>query len=128
MKQRIGRDKRYLVVSLSEGGKRWYKRIHRLVAEVFLPNPHGWEEVNHIDGNKLNNDVSNLEWCTREQNMRHAEANHLIPHPKVLSNEDVDYIRLHYIPKDRTYGTRGLARAFNVSHTTIRRALGGNND
>lgn len=42
--------------------------IHRLVADAFIPNPHGFDEVNHLDGNKSNNSVSNLEWCSCEQN------------------------------------------------------------
>ena len=46
--------------------------IHRLVAEAFVPNPDGHTEVNHKDGNKLNNHWTNLEWCSRQRNCQHA--------------------------------------------------------
>ena len=48
------------------------KYIHRLVANAFLPNKNNLEQVNHKDGNKLNNNISNLEWCSRSDNMKHA--------------------------------------------------------
>lgn len=58
----------YAVVSLDSKS---YK-VHRLVAKAFLINPNNYDEVNHIDEDKLNNDVNNLEWCTHEQNVNHG--------------------------------------------------------
>lgn len=62
----------YLTVDLSIGRKAYQKFVHRLVAEAFIPNPNNKKQVNHIDGDKRNNHVSNLEWSTRSENMRHA--------------------------------------------------------
>ena len=54
-----------------EGNKKEFK-VHRLVAEAFIPNPNGYAVVNHLDGNPINNNVNNLEWCTQKHNIRHA--------------------------------------------------------
>lgn len=61
----------YAMIQLSNG-KQKNCRVHRLVAEYFLPNPDNMKEVNHKDGNKDNNHVSNLEWCTRSNNVKHS--------------------------------------------------------
>ena len=58
----------YLQVSLYKNGKMKQKFIHRLVAEAFIPNPESLPQINHIDEVKTNNELSNLEWCTREYN------------------------------------------------------------
>lgn len=62
----------YCYVSLSKDGKPRKTFVHRLVAKTFLDNPMKKEQVNHIDGNVLNNEVSNLEWCTNAENTQHA--------------------------------------------------------
>lgn len=67
----IDRSTGYIKVSLSRDGIGHTKPIHRLVAEAFLGKKEGLD-INHIDGDKTNNDLSNLEWCTRGENNRHA--------------------------------------------------------
>lgn len=62
----------YYCVHLSQYGKAKVKSVHRLVAEAFLPNDECLPQVNHKDGNKLNNKLENLEWCTSKQNAQHA--------------------------------------------------------
>lgn len=61
----------YYAVGLSLKGSIKYARIHRLVAQAFIGNPDNKLYVNHIDGNKLNNNASNLEWCTPKENTDH---------------------------------------------------------
>lgn len=58
----------YPYLSLCKNGVYKNFHIHRLVAEAFIPNPSNYPCVNHIDGNKQNNDISNLEWCTFQHN------------------------------------------------------------
>lgn len=66
-------ERGYCNVTLNVSGSRKVFRVHRLVAEHFIGSPDAWQtDVNHIDGNKKNNTVSNLEWCTRSENMIHA--------------------------------------------------------
>lgn len=67
----------YLIVSVLVDGKRKTIGVHKLVALAFIPNPDNLPEVNHKDGNKLNNHHSNLEWTTRGENIRHAFDNNL---------------------------------------------------
>ena len=62
----------YSQVGLQKYGTRKYKKIHRLVAEAFIPNPENKKEVNHKDGNKANNCVDNLEWVTTSENQLHS--------------------------------------------------------
>lgn len=68
-KQQMIRD--YLYCDLHAKNYRFNSRVHRLVAETFIPNPLNLPQVNHKDFNKYNNVVSNLEWCTGSQNQQH---------------------------------------------------------
>lgn len=64
--------KGYLGIRLYNNTNAKTFKIHRLVATYFIPNPNNYEQVNHIDGDKTNNNATNLEWCTNEYNMKHS--------------------------------------------------------
>lgn len=67
----------YVFVKLTKGKIKKCIKVHRLVALAFIPNPFNKSQVNHKDGNKRNNNVSNLEWATGKENMEHAVINNL---------------------------------------------------
>ena len=120
----------YARVSLSRNGNPKEFKVHRLVIEHF-GNGEKKETINHIDGNKLNNHIDNLEWATREENMRHAyklklkkPADGVRNGNSVLSEEEVKYIRENYKPHSKEYGMIALAEKFNVSISTINKCVG----
>jgi hypothetical protein len=90
MKQNIMNG--YLSVQFNINKKIKTKRVHRLLAEQFISNPNNYSEINHKDGNKLNNNLSNLEWCTHQYNMRHASKNglHGIKIKQILRNKTIN--------------------------------------
>lgn len=100
-------------------------KIHRLVAEAFIPNPDNLPQVNHLDGCKTNNAVSNLEWANNSDNQLHAWANNLQPvrhAPNIsLTQEQADMIRKEYV--DLGLATAELGRKYGVSKTTIKDIL-----
>jgi len=118
--------KGYLQLDANIDGKRIIKFIHRLVAESFLENPKNLEQVNHKDGNKLNNCADNLEWCTCIENIHHAWKNGLNKPLRgekqgnhKLTEEQVIYIKTHYKKLDKKFGARALAKKFNVTTSPI---------
>lgn len=113
----------YPRVRLLKDGVTTEIHVHRLVAKAFLDNPDNHNYVNHLDNNKLNNNVENLEWCSQSRNCHHAfdiGANHHgIKHwLSKLSEKQVREIR--YRLKTENISQRKLAKEYNVSSTTIR--------
>lgn len=122
----------YVKCGISINGKSCRFRVNRLVAEHFIPNPDNKTTVNHIDGNKDNNMVDNLEWATLSEQMQHAYKIGLkkpmqgtLHTVSKLSENDVRYIRTHYKAHDKKFGMIALARKFNVGDCCIKRALKG---
>ena len=116
----------YANITLLKNNKPSFCVVHRLVAETFIPNPENKPQVNHKDGNKLNNHVSNLEWCTCSENMKHAYKNNLRDShgenhsQNKLTNKDIINIR-----KSKEKGCN-LSKKYSVSRSSISRIRKGN--
>jgi len=76
----------YLQVMLCINGSNKTERVHRLVALTFIDNPGNLPKVNHIDANKRNNTIENLEWCTQQENITHAKNNGLMIKGETANN------------------------------------------
>jgi len=88
MKQTTANSEYYRVPLTNKEHLKKYYLVHRLVAQAFIPNPNNLPQVNHKDGNKSNNCVNNLEWITREDNIKHAYKMGLNPSRKKI----IEYI------------------------------------
>lgn len=113
----------YFTVGLWKNGSQKTYKIHKLVAMTFIPNPNGFPVINHIDGCKTNNDVSNLEWCTRSDNDHHAFKMGLRTSPFAkeakLTKEDVKYIRQNHRIHGAYPSASDLSKQFGVSKACI---------
>ena len=127
----------YQKCSLTINGKEYTASVHRLVAQTFIPNPENKPCVNHIDGNKENNSVKNLEWVTHKENTAHAIKMGLF-NPKSTENKlrGVDSSKniyteesIHEICKllEKGLGETEISRILNIDRRTVESIKRGNN-
>lgn len=111
----------YLKVALSRAGTKTQVLLHRLVAAHFVPNPGNLPQVNHIDGDKTNNQYTNLEWCTCRHNRRHAITTGLTQKAKII----VPYTELTTVLERNIAGEtiRALAAELKVQEESLARLL-----
>ena len=107
----------YKKVELVKDGKRKGFKVHRLVAQAFIPNPDEKPQVNHIDGDKTNNYVDNLEWATASENSIHAYNTGLNSNKKELNENEIISMYMNGITKE------DIAKQYGVSNAVIKRIL-----
>lgn len=111
-------------------GKQKKVRVHRLVALAFIPNPNNLPQVNHKDGNKLNNSIENLEWCSAKYNTQHAwdiglkefteaQRNHITNLGK-NSAKKVQYINLKTLHKEIFSSLREACENLTLNYDCVR--------
>lgn len=111
----------YCIITLNHRGKKYTRKIHRLVAEAFIPNPQNLPEVNHKDGNKDHNDDSNLEWMTTEDNIRHAVDNDL----RYRTNFE-EYVEMAcQMLQDNVYDLRTISKLTGIERSMLVRIKNG---
>lgn len=112
----------YMMVLLCNNNIKSNKAIHRLVAQAFIPNPENKPQVNHIDENKTNNMVSNLEWMTAKENNNHGTHNGRISKsnsiPIIATNIKTGEL-------EEFYGSRECARQLGLHNQSISAVLKG---
>ena len=119
----------YVQTMFKIGTKNIHQLIHRVVASAFIQNPHELPQVNHIDGDKTNNHVENLEWCTSQDNCTHARREKLYEQARgergggaKLTNEEVLFIRTR-LASGETH--TAIANDYSISRTVITRIANG---
>lgn len=118
-KQKTSKDGSYqrFVVRLKKNGKGKELKVHRITAEAFIPNIGNKPNINHIDGNPLNNKVENLEWCTQKENVEHAVKTGLIKVSAYQNKEEL--IELY----KEGHSIKELSKRFVSNEKSVRNVL-----
>ena len=114
----------YLRIRFSRQGKKMLFQVHRLMAEIFVPNPDGKPEVDHINGNKLDCRIENLRWVTHAENMRHAAELGLMKsgednHSAKLTNLQAKAV--YHLTQTTNFSNAEIGKMFNVSSEIVRK-------
>lgn len=119
----------YYHISFYVDGVQSRRPLHRVVAELFIANPESLQCVNHIDGNKLNNCVDNLEWISLEDNTRHAAKNGLIASGSRHGNAKLNEVSVSFIKLaiNKGLSNKAIAALNGVSEGAIGQIRKGNN-
>lgn len=110
----------YFRVALWKDNKSKFYFIHRLVAEYFISNPENKPTINHIDGNKANNHIDNLEWATYRENMNHAVDNKISACGERNGRSKLNWIQIEEI-RNSHLTSNELAVIYSVHKSTINR-------
>lgn len=119
----------YYEVPLQKDGVQRFKRLHRLVADAFCPNPEGYNEVNHIDENRANNCAVNLEWCNHHYNTHYGTRNKRlgeILRKRMAKVTEREVIEIRGLIEKGMRMTK-VAEMFGLSYSQIRRIKTGQN-
>lgn len=112
----------YLMVNLSKNSVTSHQRIHRLVAQAFIPNPENKPDINHVDEDKTNNNVNNLEWSTRKENCNHGTRNERI---SKINSITIISTNLKTGESREFYGINDCARQLELQASNITHVLKG---
>lgn len=103
----------YLRVIFCKDGKIKRFSVHRLVAQAFIPNPYNLPQVNHIDENKTNNIVSNLQWCSSQYNINYGHRNEKISKKVLCVETGKVYTSTHQVERELGFANSNISRACN---------------
>ena len=116
-------NKGYVMIHLRIGDNSEYISTHRLVGKLFIPNQENKPQINHIDGDKLNNNINNLEWVTAKENTAHAFEAKLRENPKgekhgnsILTKGDV--FKIHDLYNKGVFQKK-IAKKFGIAQQTV---------
>lgn len=118
----------YVQIGITVNRKTKTMKVHRLVAKAFISNPNDLKEVNHIDGDKQNNSVGNLEWCSHAENLAHASANKLFRYGEQHQNSKLSQQNANEIRKLHSEGNftqKELAKKFGTTPMVVNRIVRG---